>query len=475
MLTTSFITFLTIILLIGLYAGRFSKKTTADYLTASQSIPVWQTVLSTLASTYSGFMYIGLIGYTYTKGISGIWLMVFWLIGEYLVMRYIPKKISDATHHRNLTNYNGLLANYWGNEKILIKKTAAIITLVFLSIYAAAQFNAAGKAIHSLLGWDAIIGIFVTYIMVVSYSFAGGIRASIWTDNIQFIIMLIAIMLLVVLSLNSIGGWGVFVDKLYQNPNEYTQLFPESMGSVFFIVLFLFGWLAGGLGMVGQPHIAIRFMAMKKNQKYKKILYSYYILAVTFTALCLLSALLAKVYFADNNIMLPANFDAETTLPTLAMSVLPAALVGLMLAAILSAIISTADSQILSCSSSLGSDLLPQKNTDKARLKLNKFTTILTATFALFVAIYGGNSVFSLVLIAWSGLTSAFVPLLLLQFMGYRISQSLGMVMMLSGLSTAAIWRILSLNTITYESFAGIIVGFSVFYVAKLFIKIEKS
>lgn len=473
MLNASFITFLTLILLVGLYAGRFSRKTTADYLTASQSISVWQTILSALASNYSGFMYIGLIGYTYTQGISGMWLMVFWIIGEYLMMRYIPKKISTATHSKNLTNYNALLANYWGDEKILIKKTAAIISLVFLSIYAAAQLSAAGKAINTLLDWHTIIGIVGTYVMVVAYSFAGGIRASIWTDSIQFVVMVISIMLLVLLSLNAVGGWGVFVDKLYENPSEYTQLFPESMGSsVFFIILFLFGWLAAGLGVSGQPHIAIRFMAMKKTKDYKKIIYGYYSLATIFTALCILSALLAKVYFADT---LPADFDVETTLPKLAIAILPTVLIGLMLAAILSAIISTADSQILSCSAALGSDLLPQKDTDNARLKQNKLATIIVATFALIVAIYGNESVFTLVIVAWSGLASAFTPLLLLQFMGYQISQSLGLIIMLSGLSTAIIWRILSLNTITYDAFAGIVVGFSVFYAVKLFIKVKKT
>ncbi|KAA0445763.1 MAG: sodium/proline symporter [Candidatus Thioglobus sp.] len=472
MLAASFITLLIIILLIGLSAGYFSRKTVSDYLTASQSISVWQTILSTLASAYSGFMYIGLIGYTYSKGVSGLWLMAAWMVGEFFIIRYIPEKISTATHDKNLLNYNSLLSNYWGNDKVIIKKVAAIITLVFLSIYAAAQFDAAGKAMNILLGWDLLIGIFVTYIMVLLYSFAGGIRASIWTDSIQFIIMLFSIALLVILGIDAIGGWGAFVDKLYQNPSAYTELFPQSMGNNFFIALFLFGWIAGGLGISGQPHVAVRFMAMKKTTQYKKILYGYYSLAIIFTSLCILSALIAKVYFADN---LPAGFDNETILPTLAEAILPSALVGLMLAAIISSIISTADSQVLSCSSALGTDLLPQKSNDKARLMQNKLATIAVASFALITAIYAEKSVFVLTLVAWSGLASAFTPLLILQFMGYKISQSLGLVMMLSGLTAAVVWRFLGLNSIAYDAFVGILLGFCVFYLAQLFIKTEKQ
>ncbi|ORU91207.1 MAG: hypothetical protein A6F72_01525 [Cycloclasticus sp. symbiont of Poecilosclerida sp. N] len=472
MILASFLAFLAIILFVGLYSKRFSKQTTDDYLIASGNIPVWQTVLSALASAYSGFMYIGLIGYTYTQGVSGIWLMVFWIFGEFCVFIYLPKKVSQVSQRRNLNSYNALLANYWGQNHTLVKKSAAIITLIFLSIYAAAQFNAAGKALQSTLLWSPIIGSVFTYFVVLAYSYVGGIRASIWTDNIQFVIMVVSIAILVWLSLDAIGGWSMFVDKLHNNPVAYTQWFPESMGSLFFIILFLLGWVGGGFGIAGQPHIVVRFMAMKKTRKYKQILFGYYALAVIFTGLCLLSALLAKVYFAGT---LAADFDTETTLPTLATAVLPAMLVGLMLSAILSAIISTADSQILSCSAALGTDLLKPKATDKESLRQNKFSTALVATFALLIALYGGESVFTLVILAWSGLASAFMPLLVIQLMGHKPSQTLSITIMLSGLLAAIIWRMTGLNSLTYEAIIGIAVGFIVFYVVKILSPADKA
>lgn len=472
MLLTSFIIFLLLILSIGLYAKRYSKNTTDDYVLASRSIPVWQTVFSALASAFSGFMYIGLIGYTYNKGLSGIWLMTFWVVGEYFAMRYIPRKINHATERKNLKDFNDLLSNYWGQNHTRIKKLAAIITLIFLSVYASAQFQAAGKAIHAILEWDISVGIILSYIMVVAYCFAGGIRASIWTDNVQFIIMLVAIIILVFWSLDAIGGWSLFIQKLHQNPVTYTQFFPESMGDNFFILLFFLGWVAGGLGVTGQPHVAVRFMSMQNTQAYKKIVYSYYAFAVSFSALCILSALLAKVYFANT---LSADFDPETVLPMLAIAILPPVLVALMLSAILSAIISTADSQILSASSALSNTLLKQQTDDQSQLRRNKFATILIASFALLMALYGDNSVFSLVVIAWFGLASSFTPLLLLQFMGYKIPQNIGIVIMLSGLSAAVIWRVSGLHSITYEALIGISTGFVVFAIAHLFTPIEKQ
>lgn len=465
-ITVSFVFFLTLMLCIGLYAKKFSKPTSKDYLIASGDISVWQTVLSVLATTYSGFMYIGLIGYTYTRGISGIWLMLVWMLGEFFVIRFMPAKINDTTKKHNLTSYNCLLANYWGDNKIFIRKLSAVITLIFLSIYAAAQFNAAGKAINALLDWQQNIGIIGVYVMVLAYSFAGGIRASIWTDSVQFIIMLVSIITLVAITLSDIGGWGAFVQKLYQFPTSYTQLFPESVQGVFFISLFLAGWFFGGIGISGQPHVMVRYMAMRQTTKHKAIFRWYYSLAFVFGNMCVLSALLAKVYFADT---LPPDFDPETTLPHLAMAIMPPVLVGLILSAILSSIISTADSQVLSCSASLGNDLLPTHDSERKNLWQNKIATVVVATFAVLIAIYGGSTVFALVIVAWSGLAASFAPLLLLQLMGNKIPQPLAITMMLSGLLATALWRIFSLNSISYEGLIGIVVGFTVFYITKPF------
>lgn len=462
--TFSFLFFLSLILLVGLYAKKFSKKTSEDYLLANGNVPVWQVTISALASNYSGFMYIGLIGYTYTQGISGIWLMVFWMVGEFFVVRYAPKYINQASKKHKLISYNDLISNYWGNAQQGSKKIAAIITLVFLSVYAAAQFDAAGKALHAILDFPIEVGIAISYVVVLAYCFAGGIRASIWTDVVQFLLMIISIGVLVFLTLNTLGGWQVFVDKLHNLPDNYNHFFPDSMGSWLFIILFFLGWVFAGLGSVGQPHIAIRFMALRESQKYSQILHLYYSLAIIFTTLCLLSALLAKVYFTEVGL---SDFDPESALPKLALSILPAVLVGLLLAGIFAAIVSTADSQVLSCAASLGNDLLPSKTNPTDKLRQNKFATILTATFALVVALYGGKSVFVLVIVAWSGLASAFAPVLILYFIGYKISQTLNITIIFSGLSAAIIWRILGLNTITYDALIGILTGLGVFLIAK--------
>jgi sodium/proline symporter len=104
--------------------------------------------------------------------------------------------------------------------------------------------------------------------------------------------------------------------------------------------------------------------------------------------------------------------DPELALPYLAIDLLPAGLVGLMLAGLFSATISTADSQILSCSAALTQDLFPQISHSYRWAKIGTLT--ITAVI-LVIALVGNNNVFALVTFSWSALASGLGPLLLLR------------------------------------------------------------
>ena len=86
------------------------------------------------------------------------------------------------------------------------RRLAAIITVTFLGAYAAAQIAAGGKALQGILGWDQATGAWIVAAMVLSYSIAGGIRASIWTDAAQSLVMIVAMTILVVAGVAAVGG-----------------------------------------------------------------------------------------------------------------------------------------------------------------------------------------------------------------------------------------------------------------------------
>ena len=131
---------------------------------------------------------------------------------------------------------------------------------MFLSVYAAAQLTAGSKALHVMLGWPINTSILIGAVIVLAYSFSGGIRASIWTDVVQSIIMLISMSGLLVVAIWTIGGLTALFHQLNAIQPNLTSLIPSNL--TFGFLPYLAGWIAFGLGVIGQPHIVVRPMAI---------------------------------------------------------------------------------------------------------------------------------------------------------------------------------------------------------------------
>jgi Na+/proline symporter len=195
----------------------------------------------------------------------------------------------------------------------------------------------------------------------------------------------------------------------------------------------------------------IRFMALSHDNKMLRARVWYYLWFTAFYCLATGVGMLSRVYLGD-----VASFDAELALPTMAMELLPPVLVGLVLAGVFAATMSTADSLVLNCSAAVTHDLLPHNIENTLILKLS---TIGIVTVALLWALTSSESVFSLVIFAWSGLASAFAPLLVALCLGFRPSQRLSIVAMLIGLMVALSWRYFELHNAVYEGLPGIMSG----------------
>jgi sodium/proline symporter len=225
----------------------------------------------------------------------------------------------------------------------------------------------------------------------------------------------------------------------------------------------LIGWFFGGFGIVGQPHIMTSFMAIDKPESLPRIRFYYYTWYLGFFALTIASGLAARLLIG-----LDGNFDAELALPTLSKMILPDIFIGLILAGLFSATMSTADSQILSCSAAITNDLFYNKKNSYFAAKL---ATILITIFATFIAIIDNQSVFALVMIAWLALACSFSPVIIVYACGGKISQKMTLIMMLTGFSVMMIWRFLGLGEAMYEAAPGIIAGILPYFLAKIWFR----
>jgi SSS family transporter len=451
----SFIGFLLLFTLIGISSARLSRGTRRDYYLADSSIKPWLVGLSAVATNNSGYMFIGVIGYTYATGLASIWLMIGWIAGDFIASLFVHSRLRKATEQCDEASYAGVLSNWYGQRKPGLQRLIGLISIVFLLAYASAQLVAGSKALHVLFDWPSWAGAVIGAVLVTLYCLAGGIRASIWTDAAQSVVMIIAMGCLLTVAIYAAGGPAEAINSMAQ-VEGFLDLFPKDIVQPWYLGagLFVVSWLFAGFSVIGQPHIMVRFMALKDTNTMTRARLWYYLWFTAFYCLATGVGMLSRIYLVDTG-----SFDAELALPTMALELLPPLMVGLILAGIFAATMSTADSLVLSCSAALTHDLLPQKLDKPVQIKL---ATVAITACALGLALSNNQSVFSLVIMAWSGLASAFAPLLIVLCLGWKPSEKACITAVISGLSAALLWRWLGWHGAAYEGFAGILTGLAI-------------
>lgn len=428
----SFIAFLLLFTGVGIYAATRKQNTTADYLLASRSVNFWLTALSTFATAHSGFMFAGMIGYTYLVGISVVWLPIGWIVGDAFTWFFIYKRLRIASEESSSETVGAFLA---GNQKSdrAIAIVSALVTLTFLGTYGAGQLVAGSKALHVLFGWDYAWGILLGATIVVFYCFSGGIRASIWTDAAQSLVMMLAMGGLLGISVAACGGLGGLWNQLESIDPTLLDLSPTNLK--FGTLAFVLGWLASGLAVLGQPHIIVRAMAIDSAENIGLSRNLYLLSYTLFSAAAMGVGLTARVLIPQ---LMEAGSDPELALPLMSLDLLPGVLVGAILAGVFAAVISTADSQLLSCSAALTQDLFPQASKS---YKWAKIGTLTVTGVIVAIALVGDKSVFTLVALSWSTLGSTLGPLVVVRAWRLPLNSAVAIAMMVVAIAVTLIWR----------------------------------
>jgi Na+/proline symporter len=452
----SFLFFMLLFAGVGMASIRVKKDTTDDYLVAGRGMNPALAALSAVSTWNSGYMFIGFIGFMWMMGYSAIWISLVSTIGQLIAWIWLYRHIQNEGKKRNIRSLSSLVANVKGAPEA---KFAAFFSVIFLLIYAGAQLSSGGKALFAMLDWHESIGILIGFVLVVAYCYAGGIRASIWTDAAQSCVMIIGSTLLCWVALDEVGGFSGMHESLKSIDPALTSITPP--GLEMGISLWIFAFFLGGLGVAGQPQVVSRIMTLETDEDRKKACIWFFLWQTPFLILMIIIGLTSRVIFPD-----AGTFDPELALPMLAMDVLGPFFVGLILASIFAATMSTADSQVLACTAAITDDIFPEWSTDHKKAKI---TTVIMAVFATAISLgalwSGNNSVFSLVVLAVYGLGGMFVPLLIVRFSGYEPSSKHSIIMMASALIAVVIWRIFGLNVHIFESVPGMGAAFIAHFV----------
>ncbi len=391
-------------LIVGIYFY-YKTKSASDYILGSRSLPPAVAALSAGASDLSGWALMGLPGAIYAGGFGNVWIIVFTLLGVYLNWTLIAPRLRVLTEaFNNAQTIPEYFANRFGNNRLL-RTVSAAVTLFFFTLYVVAGLSGGAVVFEKTFNISYESALFIGSIAIISYTFLGGYLAVSWTDFFQGM-MMAASMLVVSLTLYFLFGGA---QGTYQAANldalSWESFKPElgwGLG-----LLSLAGWC---IGYLGQPHVLVRFMSVRRAADIKTSRR----IAMIWSTLTMLSALgvgfLGAVYFKDSP--LP---NGEAVLIALSQALFNPFVAGLVIAGILAAIMSTIDSQLLVCSTTFSEDIyrtyIRKNASDKEILTVSRLSVLVISVMGIYMAYnHRDSTLLSMVAYAWGGFGAAFGP-----------------------------------------------------------------
>jgi sodium/proline symporter len=433
-----FIVYLLFILVVGFITYRINKNH-RDYFIADRKLNPWVVAFSERASGESAWVLLGLPGAAYAIGLLEFWSALGCVLGIIAYWIFIAAKLRDQSEKVDAITLPDFFAQKLPSLGKHIRVTALFIILFFFTFYLAAQFNGAGKVLNVTFGIPHVMGIVIGTLVIVFYTMMGGFFAVAWTDLIQGIIMIGALVILPLVGFIDImerqGDVGAAI--LDQGP-EFASLTGGKTGWAGTAVII--SGLSWGLGYFGQPHLLTRFMAINLTENIRisrRIAYAWAIPAFTGSFLI---GLVGLTYYGAG-----AFEDIEAIMPALANDLLPAWLAGIFVSGAIAAMMSTADSQLLVITSSVIEDLYHktlQKETisEKRLLHYSRLITFIVGVLGFIIAVTSEDLIYELVSYAWSGLGASFGPALLLLLWWKRATAKGILAGMIMGTATTMIW-----------------------------------
>jgi sodium/proline symporter len=241
------------------------------------------------------------------------------------------------------------------------------------------------------------------------------------------------------------------------------DVFNVFSGASFLGVISLLAW---GLGYFGQPHIIIRFMAIrsaKETVAARRIGFGWVTLSL-FGAV--MTGIVGAAYFQQNpDITLS---DPEAVFLALGQILFHPFIAGLMFAAVLAAIMSTVSSQLLVSSSALVEDIyktmFKTNASDKFYVNMGRVAVLLISVIAIFFAWEQNDTILSLVSFAWAGFGAAFGPVILMALYWKKFTSQGALWAMIVGAATVFIWGNSFLSDYLYEIVPGFLLASLVGY-----------
>ncbi|MPV38185.1 sodium/proline symporter PutP [Georgenia subflava] len=421
---------------IGWYFVR-KNNSLDEYMLGGRGLPPAVAALSAGASDMSGWLLMGLPGAIYATGLVEAWIAVGLTIGAWLNWLFIAPRLRVYTQvSANSITIPSFFENRLRDRSRLLRIAAGIIILVFFTFYVSSGMVAGGVFAESSFGMDYRTGMLIVAGVTVLYSLGGGFLAASYTDFVQGTMMFLALIAVPLVGVFAVGGPGEAAATIRDVDPALLRMLGAGTSAI--VVVSALAW---GLGYFGQPHIIVRFMALRSVEEAKsarRIGIGWMILAV---GGAIATALVGIAYVQQNGIALE---DPETIFLVLGEILFHPLIAGFILAAVLAAIMSTISSQLIVSASALVEDLfkavLKRRATDRQEVMLGRAAVLVISLVAGAMAWTQNDTILGLVAFAWAGFGAAFGPTVILSLYWRGLSAAGALTGMVAGAITVGVW-----------------------------------
>ncbi|EAI8514922.1 sodium/proline symporter PutP [Campylobacter upsaliensis] len=467
----TFIAYSALMLFIGFYFYR-KNKSTEDYFLGGRSLGPVVSALSAGASDMSGWLLMGLPGALYVSGFVESYIAIGLSIGAFLNWVFVAKRLRIYTSViANSITIPDYFETRFDDDKHILRIVCAIVILVFFTFYVSSGLVGGAKLFESTFGIDYTHALTTGTIIIVLYTFLGGYKAVCWTDMIQGLLMMSALIIVPLVMLSNLGGYEAAI-------NIVQEIKPQnlSMGEGVSL-LTIISALAWGLGYFGQPHILVRFMSIRSTKEIPTAT----IVGISWMVISLIGAcfigILGIAYVHKFNLTLQ---DPEKIFIVMSQLLFNPWIAGILLSAILAAIMSTASSQLLVSSSTLAEDfyrrIFKQDASSQMVMRLGRIGVLLVALIAFLISTDKNSSVLSIVAYAWAGFGASFGSVMLFSLFWSKMTRMGAIAGMVTGAVVVVAWKNYlaeALNFPIYEIVPGFVCASLVIIIVSLMSKVR--
>ncbi|KEI35285.1 sodium/proline symporter PutP [Allofrancisella frigidaquae] len=436
----TFIVYIVIIFTIGIYSY-FQTKKVSDYMLGGRSLSAPIAALGAGASDMGSWLLLALPGAFMIYGFNQIWLPLGLTIGAFINWGVIAKRLRIYTEIvKDSITIPAYFENRFHDDKGILRFVTAIVIVMFFTIYVGAGFVSGGVLFGSMFGISYHQALLLTASIMFVYTCVGGFLAISWIDFFQGTLMLFALLVVPIVVFSNFGEADIM--SALSNIN-ISGFYDITAGVPIITIISLLAW---GLGYFGQPHIIVRFMAIKDPNKTSKAMW-----------ICMSWMIAALVGAACIGILGAAYYQAEKINPESVFLRLSAVffnpwIEGVLLAAVLSAVMSTSSAQLLSLSSAFSVDVYAKFFRKKAshteQLNVSRLTVLAVTILAIIISYNPESSILNLVSYAWAGLGSSFGAVVIFSLFWSRMNKYGAIAGIISGAFMVLIWPL-------FKSFGG--------------------